>query len=68
MSPEMINFFFDIVFKKKVFTPHQRVPSTTGVAELLKKTTLPWKPMELGGVPQQDDESSPWDLYYILWM
>ena len=63
MSPEMINFFFDIVLKKWVFYAHQRVPSTTGVAELFKKTTLPWKPMELGGFPQKDDESSPWDLY-----
>ena len=63
MSPEMINFFFDIVLKKWVFYAHQRVPSTTGVAELFKKTTLPWKPMDLGGFPQKDDESSPWDLY-----
>ena len=36
---------------------------TTGVAELWKKNTLHWQPMELVGVPQKIDEYSPWDLY-----
>ena len=61
MSPEMINFF--LYCKKMSFscspkgTPHDRCRRT------MKKNTLPWKPLELGGVSQKDDESSPWDLY-----
>ena len=48
----MINFFLYCI-KKWVFQAHRRVPPTTGVVELGKKTILQWKPMELGGVPQK---------------
>ena len=36
---------------------------TTGAVEQWKKTSLQWKPMELGGAPIKKGESSPWDLY-----
>ena len=39
--------------------PHDRCRRT------MIKTTLQWKPMELGGVPQKIDESSDWDLYFM---
>ena len=45
------------------FSSSPKVTPTTGVVEQWKKTALQWKPMELGGVPQKDGESSPWDLY-----
>ena len=48
-SPEMINFFL-YCGKKRVFQAHRGVPPTTGVVELLKKTILQCKPMELGGI------------------
>ena len=51
----MTNFFLYCI-KKWVFQAHRRVPPTTGVVELWKKTILQWKPMELGGVPQKIDE------------
>ena len=45
--------FFLYCIKKWIFQAHRRVPPTTGVVELWKKTILQWKPMELGGVPQK---------------
>ena len=51
----MTNFFLYCI-KKWVFQAHRRVPPTTGVVELWKKTILQWKPMELGGVPETVDE------------
>ena len=45
------------------FSGSPKVTPTTGVVEQWKKTTLQWKPMELGRVPIKKSESSPWDLY-----
>ena len=57
---------FYIVFKKWIFQAHRRVPPTTGVVEFWKKTILPWKPMELGGVPQKNDEYFHWGpIFYV---
>ena len=55
-GPPKWQISFYIVLKKWVFQAHRRVPPTTGVVELWKKTILQWKPMELGGVPQKIDE------------
>ena len=55
--------FIFVLLKKMSFSSSPKVTSTTGAVEQWKKTTLPWTPMELGGVPQKDGESSPWDLY-----
>ena len=52
-----------VLLKKMSFSSSPKVTPTTGVVEQWKKTALQWKPMELGGVPQKDGESSPWDLY-----
>ena len=35
--------------------------------ELWKKTILPWKPMELGGVPQKNDEYFHWGPIFYVW-
>ena len=52
-----------VLLKEISFSSSPKVTPTTGVVEQWKKTALQWKPMELGGVPQKDGESSPWDLY-----
>ena len=38
------------------FSSSPKGAPTTGVVELNQKTILQWKPMELGGVPQNIDE------------
>ena len=43
--------FIFVLLKKMSFSSSPKVTPTTGVVEQWKKTTLPWKPMELGGVP-----------------
>ena len=53
MSPEMINVFLYCI-QKNEFSSSSKVTPTTGAVEQWKKpkkTTLQWKPMELGGVP-----------------
>ena len=55
-GPPKWQISFYIVSRKLVFQAHRRVPRTTGVVELCKKNILQWKPMELGGVPQKNDE------------
>ena len=42
---------FLFCLKKMRFSGSPKVTPTTGVVEQWKKTTLQWKPMELGGVP-----------------
>ena len=64
-SPEMTNFFLYCI-KKLVFQAHRRVPPTTGVVELWKKTILQWKPMEFGGDPQKNDLYVHWGpIFYV---
>ena len=43
--------FIFVLLKKMSFSSSPKVTPTTGVVEQWKKTNLPWKPMELGGVP-----------------
>ena len=59
MSPEMIKFFFDIVFKNELFELTEGYPWRPVTRNYIKKTTLHWQPMEIGGVPPKDDDSSP---------
>ena len=54
---------FYIVLTKWFFQAHRRVPPTTGAVEFWKKTILPWKPMELGGVHQKNNNIFTVDLY-----
>ena len=57
---------FYIVLKKWIFQAHRMVPLTTGVVELWKKNILQWKPMELGGVSQKNDDYFHWGpIFYV---
>ena len=61
----MTNFFLYCI-KKWVFQAHRRVPPTTGVVELWKKTILQWKPTEFGGDPQKIDSYVHWGpIFYV---
>ena len=60
----MTNFFLYCI-KKWVFQAHRRVPPTTGVVELWKKIILQWKPMELGGVPQNIEYFHLGPIFYV---
>ena len=64
-SPEIINFFLYCI-KKMFLQAHRRVPPTTGVVELWKKIILQWKPMELDGLPQKNDDYFHWEpIFYV---
>ena len=39
-----------------IFLSSPKGTPTTGAVEQWEKSTLQWKPMELGGVPQKKDE------------
>ena len=54
--------FLILFLKNELFKLTEGYPPRP-VSQNYEKNTLPWKPMELGGVSQKDDESSPWDLY-----
>ena len=65
--PRNDRFFLNIVLKNMSFsgspkgTPHYWCRRT-----MKKKTILQWKPMELGGVPQKNDEYVHWGpIFYV---
>ena len=64
-SPEMINFFSYCIIKMSFSsspkgTPHDRCRRT------MKKTSLQGKLMELGGIPQKNDEYFHWGpIFYV---
>ena len=62
--PKWSSSFLILFLKNELFKLTEGYPWRPVTRNYLKKkTTLPWKPMELGGFPRKDDESSPWDLY-----
>ena len=55
----MVNFFIYCIKKMKFFKlTEEYLPPTTSVRTMIKKTSLQWKPMELGGVLKKMDEPS----------
>ena len=59
-SPEVINFYLYCI-NKKSFWRSPKGPPTTGVVELWKKKhALQWTPMEIGSVPEKNDEYFHW--------
>ena len=61
----MINFFFYIVFKKKVFQAHRGYPPRPVSENYEKKEFVQWKPMELGVVPEKMDEHVSLGTYIL---
>ena len=61
-SPKWTISVLILFLKNELFKLTEGYPPRP-VSQNYEKNTLPWKPMELGGVSRKDDESSPWDLY-----
>ena len=64
--PRNDKFLFILYEKNDFFRLTAGYPPTTGVVELWKKSILQWKPMELGGDPQKNDEYVHWGrIFYV---